>query len=113
MDKLPVIFRAERSGEFKGQVTAVFPTLPADYRGRFMTCYAHIGQHSGCGFDWYRSTRAAKPAEYSDLLRELRAIYELDEFEPVQPVVYRRMQPAHRREFDKNLRRQNHPESFN
>ena len=36
----PVIFRKDSYG-----VTAVFPTLPAG-RGE-MTCYAHIGQHSG------------------------------------------------------------------
>lgn len=58
-----VIFRADRSGDFKGQVTAVFP---AD-----MSCYAHIGQHSECGDDWYRTTRPATPAEYASLHREL------------------------------------------
>jgi len=56
-ETLPIIFRAEKDGE----VTAVFPTLPADYQGRAMTCYAHIGQHSGCSFPWYQQTRAAKP----------------------------------------------------
>lgn len=70
----PVIFRADRSGDFKGNVTAVFPTLPADIRGDQMTCYAHIGQHSGCSAEWYQTTRAAKPDEYRDLLKELQAI---------------------------------------
>lgn len=70
MEKLPVIFRAERSGAFKGDITAVFPTLE--------TCYAHIGQHSGYSLDWYYSTRPAKPAEYASLLAEVRSIYERD-----------------------------------
>lgn len=109
LEKLPIIFRRERTKS--GEVTAVFPTLPSDYAGRYMTCYAHVGQHSGCGFDWYWSTRPAKPEEYSDLLVELRRIYERDDFEPVRLVVYQRMQPAHRREFNANLRRQKNPES--
>jgi hypothetical protein len=70
-DLVPVLFRAERSGKFKGDVTAVFPTLPADYEGREMTCYAHIGQHSACSFDWYRKTRPATPKEFGDLAMEL------------------------------------------
>lgn len=63
----PVIFRKDRAG-----ITAVFPTLPASYGD--MTCYARVGQHSGCTFDWYNTTRPAAPAEYADLLAELRSI---------------------------------------
>lgn len=88
MEELPVIFRAERDGD----VTAVFPTLAADNAGRLLTVYAHIGQHSGGSFDWYRSTRSAKPAEYADLLRELQGIYR-----DVKLVVRQRMTAAHRR----------------
>lgn len=74
MEKLPVIFRAERSGHFKGDVTAVFPTLEGN-PGE-MTCYAHIGQHGSCSLGWYYRTRPAKPHEYAALLAELRGIYE-------------------------------------
>lgn len=73
---LPVIFRAERGGDHKGSVTAVFPTLPGTSDPYTATCYAHIGQHSACDRGWYQTTRAATPAEYADLLRELRWIYE-------------------------------------
>jgi hypothetical protein len=73
-DIVLVIFRAERSGQFKGDVTAVFPTLPADQHGHMMTCYAHIGQHSGCDHGWYNKTRPAKPDEYADLKRELESV---------------------------------------
>lgn len=69
--KTIVVFRAERSGPCKGDVTAVFPYEPADDTGQLMTCYAHTGQHSGCSMQWYRETRPAKPAEYADLKREL------------------------------------------
>lgn len=76
MAQIPVLFRAERSGDFKGEVTAVFPTLEAN-RG-MMVIYAHFGQHSeGCE-EWYRATRAARSDEYADLLTELRRIYERD-----------------------------------
>jgi hypothetical protein len=60
----PVIFR--RDGD---EIVAVFPTIEAD-PGQ-ATCYAHIGQHSGCSRQWYYETRPAKPAEYADLLAEL------------------------------------------
>ena len=69
---LPVIFRVERSGE----VTAVFPTVTADYAGREFAIYAHVGQHGGATLPWYRRSRAAQPDEYADLLQELRGIYE-------------------------------------
>lgn len=98
MDKLPVIFRADRSGPAKGEVTAVFPTLPAG-RGE-MTCYAHVGQHSGCSPSWYRTTRPAKPHEYVDLLLELRRIYSrADDPDAVELVICERITPAHRKAF--------------
>lgn len=85
----PVVFRAELNRLFKGDVVAVFPTLPADTIGAQMTCYAHIGQHSGCSFDWYNTTRAARPEEYADLLAELVSIgYRLK--------VYKRITRQHR-----------------
>ena len=105
---LPVIFRADRSGPSKGEVTAVFPTVPADYAGRQMTCYVPIGQHGGCSFDWYRTTRPAKPEEYADLLAELRAIYGRDGGPDDPPVVLRitrRITAMHRREFEADVQR--------
>lgn len=70
----PVVFRVERSGQFKGSVTAVFPILPADRFGMKMTCYAHVGQHHTCSLAWYYTTRLAKTEEYVDLMRELESI---------------------------------------
>lgn len=71
---IPVIFRADRHGDFRGEVTAVLPTLEANRH--MAVCYAHIGQHGECSIDWYRATRPAKPDEYASLLRELQGIYE-------------------------------------
>jgi len=92
MKRLPIIFRADKS-----EVTAIFPTLPHDYHGRFMTCYAHVGQHGSCSLDWYRGTRPAKPAEYADLLAELRRIYSRPgDPDAVELVIYSRIMPQHR-----------------
>lgn len=97
--EIPVIFRAEKNGDFKGEVTAVFPTAPADVFGITLTVYTHIGQHSGGTFCWYHSTRAAKPEEYAALLAELQAIYA-----PNKLIVYQRMTPKHRRAFDEKVK---------
>jgi len=56
------------------EVTAVFPCDPADRGGDMMTCYAHVGQHSGCSLQWYRTTRPATKEEAAPLLAELRSI---------------------------------------
>ena len=73
--KTRVLFRADKSGSHKGDITAVFPDLPYDAEGSLVTCYAHVGQHSGCDRSWVReSTRPAKPAEYEALKRELESI---------------------------------------
>jgi hypothetical protein len=79
-EPLPVIFRADRSGDFKGSVTAVFPTLPGTSDPWTATYYATVGQHGSCSREWYWTTRAATPAEYADLLAELRGIYESDHY---------------------------------
>lgn len=87
MDTIRVIFRAERSGPLKGDVTAVFPDSP--WMATYMTCYAHVGQHSGCSLAWYRTTRPATPEEYAPLLAELRGIYETGA-DPVRLVIAKR-----------------------
>jgi hypothetical protein len=94
----PVIFRADKRD---GDVTAVFPTDPADYTGECMGCYAHVGQHSQCSLAWYHShTRPATPAEYADLKAELEAApygYRL--------AVYKRITREHRNAYRAELRR--------
>lgn len=73
--ELPVIFRAERSGQFKGQVTAVLPSIP--YGSGLLTTYAHVGQHGGGSYEWYsQRTRPATPKEYDSLLKELTYVYD-------------------------------------
>ena len=69
-EKTRVLFRAERSGPFKGDVTAVFCDIPGT-NAHNTTCYSHIGQHSACALEWYHTTRPAKPHEYEALKHEL------------------------------------------
>lgn len=69
-DETIAIFRADRAGQFKGHVTAVFPELPGT-SAYDMTCYAHVGQHSSCTKEWYATTRPATYEEYAPLLAEL------------------------------------------
>lgn len=92
-EPLPVIFRKEGA-----DVVAFFPTIPGDINGRYVTCYAHLGQHSSAALDYYRSTKRATPNERQDLLRELRGIYESDG--GCRLVIYERMTPQHRRAFN-------------
>jgi hypothetical protein len=94
-DVTPVIFRVAPGGD----VTAVFPCEPHSLAGD-LSCYAHVGQHSGASLDWYKTTRAAKHAEYEALKQELEAApygYRLK--------VYRRMTPQHREAFNAELKR--------
>jgi hypothetical protein len=103
-ESLPVIFRADRECG-QTDITAVFPTVPGSVSDPYsMECYAHIGQHSSCCYEWYRSTRPAKPEEYADLLAELRRIYERGEG-AVTLQVCKRITPAMRAELYKAARR--------
>lgn len=102
MQTLPVIFRRDRRKR-DAQITAVFPTLPANRDGN-MTCYAHIGQHGACSLAWYHDkTRPAAPDEYAPLLAELRQIYE-EGAEPVRLEVCAYRRPDHIAAFRQSLR---------
>jgi hypothetical protein len=66
-DVTPVIFRVWPNG----QIIALFPTLPGDTYGVYVTSYEHIGQHGMADLGLVRRTRPAKPEEYASLKREL------------------------------------------
>lgn len=74
---LKVLFRKERSGQFKGSVTAIFPDSWKDNTwvnpGNVMT---FDGCHNEGTIAWYRDTIKATPEEYSDLLTMLKYLYE-------------------------------------
>jgi hypothetical protein len=89
-NETPVIFRAQREAGTLW-ITAVFPCEPATLQGDTFTIYQHVGQHGAGSYGWYQRTRAATPAEYADLKRELESApygYRLK--------VYKRMTRGHR-----------------
>lgn len=91
---LPVIFRKHyfREGR-RWEVTAFFPTLPSESGIWYnMTCYAHVGQHGSASTEFYHDGKKAGPAEYADLLAEVRQIYEEDDDCPTRLEVYQKMQ---------------------
>lgn len=81
---LPVIFRINR-----GELCAYFPTESWDAAGNIAS-YAPVGQHGAASREWLRKGRLATEAEYRDLLRELRGIYETHDAEHIPLKVYRR-----------------------
>lgn len=72
---LPVLFRAEKEGDSKDQVTAVFPTLPGMYDDQDFTIYSSGGQYGFANIEWYNNTRPVDASEYNSLLNELFFIY--------------------------------------
>ena len=75
MDKVKVIFRKVKSGDFKGDIIAFFPELPATFGN--MVCYEHIGQHGEACIDYYyNNTVKVTSEEYKELYRELQRIYD-------------------------------------
>lgn len=87
-ESLPVMFRKCQDGE----VLAVFPTEPySRSRPYAVSCYAHVGQHSGADWDYVMTkTKPAKPEEYAPLLRELKGIYESEPDAVTLKVIQRR-----------------------
>lgn len=78
--KTVVIFRKDRSGAFKGMITAFFPYDIYRTDNYTCTCYVNPGGHSGADFPYcVTQTVLAKPEEYADLKKELERIgYILD-----------------------------------
>lgn len=69
----PVMFRVDKAGGFKGQVTAMFPyEIELNYN---VGAYVHVGQHHNVDYDTViQQTRPATPEEYKDLKAELESI---------------------------------------
>jgi hypothetical protein len=69
-----VIFRKYSSGDFKGDVTALFPEIPSDYEGLYCTAYDHVGGHGGANYNLVISqTVPATEAEYAELKNKLES----------------------------------------
>ncbi len=71
-----VIFRAEKSGKFKGQVTAIFPELGrANPAGDFQVFDTQSGHGAGSREWWWNHTRPATPEEYEPTRAALVNLY--------------------------------------
>lgn len=67
-----VVFRRWRDN---GDIIALFPSQPADYRDHYCDAYEHVGQHGGA--DYHGVIQATKPVsleEATDLIQELERI---------------------------------------
>jgi hypothetical protein len=89
-----VIFRAVKTGQFKGDIDAFFPDIPETpgQPHKTILSYTHVGQHGAASIEYYRdNTRPATEEEYADLFKELTDIigYKLR--------VINRITPKHRR----------------
>lgn len=96
-EETPVIFRMLRKKN-GGCVIALFPTIPGTYDAGTCTDYVHVGQHGSADpHVIINMSRAATPAEYADLKKELEGI-------GYRPRVYQRLQrsfyEARRKELD-------------
>ncbi len=70
--KTKVLFVKELGG-----VLAVFPKQKYGfngYRNDNVICYSHIGQHSACAHEYYKSKLLANENEYADLKEELKSV---------------------------------------
>lgn len=83
-EKTPVLFRMVKPNrefdETDEWLIALFPTYPGTNDRHTCDSYMHVGQHGSADLRGImHNSRAAKPSEYADLAKELRAIgYNLD-----------------------------------
>jgi hypothetical protein len=67
------------------RLLAVFPDIPADGKGN-ITCYAHVGQHSGASLEYVRELETTMDG-IEELKAELESIgYELNVLKQLPPV---------------------------
>ena len=70
-----VVFRKWTGKDFKGDIIALFPEIPASNDGYLCQSYEHIGQHGAADYNHcLTKTVPADQAEYADLKKELESI---------------------------------------
>ena len=68
---MKMIFKKDTKNN--NEIIAFMPYEFCNWQGQF-TCYAHIGQHSSCAYDYYLQCKPATYQEYKPLLEELKSI---------------------------------------
>ena len=70
-----VIFRVWKHGQFKGDVDALFPYLPATIHDRCITSYCIASAHGSADYRYMLTkTRLATPDEYAKLKEHLEEV---------------------------------------
>lgn len=98
----PVIFRRFKDN---GDVIALFPTIPSDPDGVYITSYQHVGQHGSASYHgvMVNSFPLYEPYEYAELLAELKN----QGYDDLK--IYRRASREHRNELLAELKRMRTP----
>ena len=74
--KTEMMFRKEKSGDFKGVIFVIMPYELADIMGNVMS-YQTVGQHSAVTYDIaMKHSVPAKPKEFKELKKELEDFYD-------------------------------------
>ena len=73
--EITVIFRVWKHGQFKGEVDALFPYLPAVSRNKTITSYCIGSGHGSADYHYMLTkTRPATPDEYAKLKKHLEEV---------------------------------------
>lgn len=71
--KTDVMFRIDKSKDFKGTIFAILPHNAFDPKG-YITIYQHVGQHSARDYNHcLKTSKPAKKSEYKDLKKEMES----------------------------------------
>ena len=74
-DKTQVLFLLDKGdGDEQGELFAYFPMEDYTTNGLLKTCYATIGQHSGCSPEYALNCEEAQPHRYKALKEEITAL---------------------------------------
>ena len=68
---MKIVFKKDINHD--NEIIAFMPYDFINWQGDF-TCYAHIGQHGACNYEYYKTCRNATKEEYKELLQELKNI---------------------------------------
>lgn len=84
---MKIIFKKDKKD---GEIIAFMPYDIQNWKGNF-TCYAHLGQHGVCNYDYYLDCKKATKEEYQNLYNELKNIgYEIEIIQKINGIKKRK-----------------------
>lgn len=76
----PVIVRQIKAGHCKGQLTLLFPTIPADLKGRTCIAWDRLSGHGSADYQYMLTIAKIAPAQAAiEALLEYRQLYYTDQ----------------------------------